>query len=153
MRLVRLIPPLVAGALLGCQDATGIDAFTGAYGLSAVDGRALPGLVGATLNCDMLLTDGLLDVSTRSYAISMTVVQDCARAGGDTSIVLMAWVGGANTSRDTLMLADTVTGRVFYLSATRSGNTLVLNLPADGGYILTPHSLTFTPQPFINREH
>lgn len=151
MRTARLIPLLAAGVLLACQ-GDAIDSFTGAYGMTAVDGHAPPGLVGATLSCDLMLSSGLLDVSAGSYGLSMIVVQDCRRAGGDTSLVFLATAGGAHVSHDTLLLADTLGGdSVSYLTATRQGNVLMLDLTADGSYILTPHTLAFTPQPFINR--
>ncbi|HKR55541.1 MAG TPA: hypothetical protein VJS20_04525 [Gemmatimonadales bacterium] len=152
MRLARLLPLLAAGVLLlACQDDP-VDSFTGAYGMSAVDGHALPGLVGATVNCDLILSSGLLDVSAESFGITMLVVQDCRRTGGDTSLVFLANAGGIHVSHDTLFLADTVgTDSVSYMTATRQGNTLSLNLPADGSYILTPHTVALTTQPFINR--
>lgn len=151
MRIARLLPLLAAGILLACQDDP-IDSFTGAYGMSAVDGHAPPGLVGATVNCDLMLSSGLLDVSAESYGISMIVVQDCRRAGGDTSLVFLATAGGVHVSHDTLFLADTAgTDSVSYMTATRQGSTLSLNLLPDGSYVLTPHTVAFTPQPFINR--
>lgn len=120
--------------------------------MSAVDGHAPPGLVGATVNCDLLLSSGNLNVSAGSYFGSLLVVEDCRRAGGDTSLVILVYAGDVHVGHDTLFLADTVgTDSVSYLTATRHGGALVLNLPAEGGYILTPHTLTFATQPFINR--
>ena len=151
MRTARLLPLLAAGILLACQDDP-IDSFTGAYGLSAVDGHTPPALVGATVTCDLMLSSGLLDISAESFGISMLVVQDCRRTGGDTSLIFLGNAGGVHVSHDTLFLADTAgTDTVSYMTATRQGNTLSLNLPADGSYILTPHTVAFTTQPFINR--
>lgn len=136
---------------MACQDDP-IVSFTGAYGLSAVDGHAPPGLVGATVNCDLILSGGSLSVSAESYFGSLLVVQNCRPAGGDTSLVFLVYAGGVHVAHDTLFLADTVgTDSVSYLTATRQGNTLSLNLLADGSYILTPHTVAFTTQPFINR--
>ncbi len=151
MRIARLLPLLAAGILVACQDDP-IDSFTGAYGMSAVDGHAPPGLVGATVSCDLLLSSGNFNVFAGSYFGSLLVVQDCRRAGGDTSLVFLVYAGDIHVGHDTLFLADTVgTDSVSYLTATRQGNSLSLNLPADGSSILTPHTVVLTTQPFINR--
>ncbi len=146
----RRWPALLIAGLLACGDPSGIGDLTGAFNLAAVDGTPPPALLGGTINCDELAEAGLLDLYPNSYDLSLDVVQDCRRSGGDSTMVFLVGSGATHVRGDTLVLTDT-TGTRPEMSVVRDGKGLALRFLDSTTTFLTSHLYHFTPQPFINR--
>ena len=141
---------LFLGGLLACGDPSGIGDVMGAFNLAAVDATPPPALVGATVYCDMVADAGLLNVRRGSYDLSIIVMQDCSRAGGDTTDLVYFVEGLTRVAGDTLFLTDS-TGVQPLLRALRDGSGLSLRFVDSTSLFLTPHNYHFTPQPLVGR--
>lgn len=141
---------LIIAEVVACGDPSGIGGLTGAFNLAAVDATPPPALLGATVNCDMVAGAGLLNVRPHSYDLSIAVIQDCSRAGGDTTDLLYVVEGLTRTAGDTLLLTDS-TGVQPVLRALRAGDGVVLRFADSTADFLASHSYHFTPQPLVDR--
>ena len=120
----------------------------GNYALTFVDGQPLPGLVSATVNCDELLSSGELQILSGQYLLSLDVLQDCSRAGGDTSTRFLVGSGGVRESRGTLVFTDSVGGG--QLTGRQVGDDVELDY-SDNGLVPAPHTLRFVHADAIQR--
>ncbi|HWH03358.1 MAG TPA: hypothetical protein VN674_06720 [Gemmatimonadales bacterium] len=141
---------LIIAGVLACGDPSGIGGLTGAFNLAAVDATPPPALLGATLNCDEFADAGLLNLYANAYDLSLDVIQDCRRSGGDSTVVLLVGSGATQVRGDTLVLTDT-TGTKPEMSVVRDGKGLALRFLDSATTFLPLHLYHFTPQPFINR--
>jgi hypothetical protein len=82
---MRLRAVTLAGLLFvaACGDSVSPAELAGTYALTAVDGRTLPRLTWATVNCDVWLTGGTLTLEAGgSFTLALEETTDCTRAGG-----------------------------------------------------------------------
>jgi hypothetical protein len=71
--------PLVAG----CANPFTSDDIAGTYTLQMEDGKSLPRLLSATIECDLFLTGGVLTMTeNESFILDLHEQIDCSRAGG-----------------------------------------------------------------------
>lgn len=114
--------------LIGCQSSTDPGKVAGYYVLTAVDSLAVPHLLAATNTCDELVLRGVLHLSDNgSFDLSVTQVQDRARAGGSADTFSTTTSGTFSVDRTRLMLHPAGTG--IQLTGTTSGGAVEVQLP------------------------
>jgi hypothetical protein len=102
---------LLASLTAGCNGLDLRDVAT-TYTLAQADGRGLPILLSATVNCDRLLVGGGL-VLTEAGAFTLTfhLADDCSRAGGGTIALSRSYTGTFTlTDGDVILLSDAASG-------------------------------------------
>src|SRR6267143_665755 len=84
MRAAVALGALLVGPLaVACDDPLTPAEIAGQYTLLDEDGRNLPRLLSATLNCDVFLTGGVLVLNEdKSFALDLYQQIDCSRGGG-----------------------------------------------------------------------
>ncbi|SRR5258706_8077292 len=96
---VLLVGPLAAA----CDDPLTPGQVAGDYTLLDEDGRNLPRLLSATLNCDVFLTGGLLVLNgDKSFALNLYQQIDCSRGGGPIQDAGRAYPGTFALSGNTI---------------------------------------------------
>lgn len=142
-----------AGALLlsvgaSCGNSLGPGDLVGSYALAGINEDAPPQLVGATINCDLLLTGGRLELRTADWsALTLNQQQDCRRVGGPTSDTILLYLGtfritGSTLTFETLRSIDDTlrfAGPVVFGRVTLSVSDVGRGLPG-------PISLQFGPR-------
>ena len=125
--MTRVLATAVLSVLLiGCQSSTDPGKVAGYYVLTAVDSLEVPHLVAATNTCDELVLRGVLHLSDNgSFDLSVTQVQDCARAAVDTFSTTTS--GTFSVDRTRLILHPAGTG--IQLTGTTTGGAVDLQLP------------------------
>ena len=89
-----------------CGDSLGPQDLIGGYPLVRVNGAPLPGLIGATVNCDMFLVGGRLELRTSDWStLSLDEQQDCTRAGGAASTDTILYLGTFRVRDNTVTFA------------------------------------------------
>ena len=80
---------------LGCSDPLTPDEVAGTYTLATIDDRLPPRLLGATIECDVLLVGGELALRPAPDWSELTFAreEDCSRAGGSISTDTLRYLG------------------------------------------------------------
>jgi len=132
-----------AGAFLlaassSCGDSLGPADLVGNYTLTRINEGAPPQLVSATINCDLFLVGGRLELRTVDWsALSLTQSQDCTRAGGSTFITSLLYLGtfritGSTMTFETLRSIDDTlrfVGPIAFGNVTLSVSDVARGLP------------------------
>ena len=89
---IRIAGVLVA---LGCADPLTPEEVAGTYTLTTIDNRLPPRLLGATIECDVLLLGGEMELVTGPdwSVLTFARAQDCSRSGGAVSTDTLRYLG------------------------------------------------------------
>lgn len=93
--------------VLGCKDPFTVDEVAGTYSLAAMDARALPQLISATLTCDEWVQGG--DLTLQPSGEFMLLVRgelDCTRGGGQVQMAGWEYPGTYSVSGTTLQFVS-----------------------------------------------
>jgi len=81
---------VVLALLAACSDPITVEDLAGTYSLTAVDGRPMPQLLTATINCDQWVQSGELTLQrTGAFQLLVRGAMDCTRGGGPVQV--MGW--------------------------------------------------------------
>ena len=129
MRAAVALGALLVGPLAAaCDDPLTPAEIVGQYTLRDEDGRSLPRLLSATLNCDVFLTGGVLDLNEdKSFALDLYQQIDCSRAGGPVQAAGRTYPGTFTLSGHTIEFTTPRLGQQpMTFSGTVSGGTVRL---------------------------
>ena len=95
IRLRLIISIAVALVGLGCSDSLTPEELVGTYTLATIDNQGPPRLLSATIECDVLLVGGQLELllSPDWSALSLAREEDCTRGGGSVSTETLLYLG------------------------------------------------------------
>lgn len=129
----------------GCEDGSGPSSLDRTYTLAAVNGAAPPGLVQSTVNCDVLISAGTIELTPdRNFVLIAEETFDCTASGGGVQLGTFS-VGGTYDARGsritfTVNNAATLDGRI-------SDSELTATLPASQVTFPQDVALRFTRVP------
>jgi hypothetical protein len=90
----RFAIAILVGISSSCADSVGPADLVGNYALARINNAAPPHLVSATINCDLLLTGGHLELRTGDWSgLVVDTEEDCTRSGGTITLDSLRYLG------------------------------------------------------------
>ena len=85
---------IFVGISSSCADSFGPADLVGNYPLARINAAAPPQLASATINCDLLLTGGRLELRTGDWSgLVVQTKEDCTRSGGTITLDSLRYLG------------------------------------------------------------
>jgi hypothetical protein len=131
--------------LLGaCGDGSGPPDVVGTFDLTSINQSPPPGLVQATVNCDVFLDGATAVLQATTFSLDFQRRTDCARGGGGETIDNFALNGTYSVVGS--QITFTVTGLI-PLTGTVSGDRIFITIPASQWTFPNPVPVVFTRRP------
>lgn len=144
---VARIPRPLAGLLvlvLACGDGSGPSDVVGTYDLTSVNQSPPPGLVQATVNCDVYLDGATAELQAGTFSLDFQQTTDCSRAGGTQTFENLAFNGSYTVVGN--QVTFTITG-LTPLTGIVSGDRISATIPASPWTFPNPVAVVFTRRP------
>ena len=130
-----------------CDNAVDPADLAGTYELRTVEASPLPTLILATVNCDLWLTDGQLNLEADgAAAFNFPQTMDCSRGGGLPSPATAIYAGTLTVEGDNLQFTGTdFQGLPVTFGGAVSGGQLQFDIPELFTALPTPATFAFAP--------
>jgi hypothetical protein len=130
--------------LVACGDGSGPSDVVGTYDLTSVNQAPPPGLVQATVNCDVFLDGATAELQASTFSLDFQRTTDCTRAGGPQTVDNFSLNGSHAVVGN--QVTFTVTGLI-PVTGTVSGGRISLTIPASPWTFPNPVAVVFTRRP------